>query len=59
MAALLQPTAPRALGARELLVLGDNVETSVDSRCWGPLPEGNVAGRPLWRVAPLARFGAS
>jgi len=38
-------------------VLGDNTETSIDSRCWGLLPADKVVGRPLLRVGPLSRFG--
>jgi len=38
-------------------VLGDNSEVSVDSRCWGFLPQESVAGRPLLRIFPLSRFG--
>jgi len=41
----------------EYFVLGDNADVSVDSRCWGFLPGGSVAGMPLLRVLPLARFG--
>ena len=56
-ASLLRPKELGALAPDEVFVLGDNPATSVDSRCWGALPQGNVAGRPLLRVAPMARFG--
>ncbi|EOD39479.1 hypothetical protein EMIHUDRAFT_97694 [Emiliania huxleyi CCMP1516] len=39
------------------VVLGDNEAVSVDSRCWGPLRQREVAGRPLLRVLPPGRFG--
>ena len=54
---LLRPALPAALDADELFVLGDNAAASVDSRCWGALPERNLAGRPLVRVFPPARAG--
>jgi signal peptidase I len=28
-------------------VLGDNREHSLDSRCWGSVPSGDVIGKPL------------
>ena len=33
------------LGAGQLWVLGDHRSIAVDSRIWGPVPEGDVAGR--------------
>lgn len=40
-----------------VFVLGDNAEVSIDSRCWGPLDERQVAGKPLMRLFPLDRMG--
>jgi len=40
----------------ELYVLGDCKAVSVDSRVWGPLPTGDVKGRPIARVWPPSRF---
>ena len=48
---------PLKVPARSYFVLGDNSGVSVDSRCWGFLPQGDVAGRPILRVLPLDRFG--
>ena len=56
LAGLLRPLDTR-LGKGEYLVLGDNAETSVDSRCWGALPAADLAGRPLMRVLPMDRAG--
>ena len=43
--------------AASYFMTGDNAEVSIDSRCWGTLPEANVVGRPLLRVLPLGRVG--
>jgi signal peptidase I len=44
------------LEADETYVLGDCQAVSIDSRAFGPLPKGNIVGRPLARVWPLSRF---
>ena len=42
-----RPMTPIVLGANEIIVLGDNVPVSLDSRHWGPVPLRLLVGRPL------------
>jgi signal peptidase I len=46
-------TVPRG----SYLMLGDNRQSSEDSRTWGPLPERNIIGAAVVRYWPLSRFG--
>lgn len=39
-----------------VFVIGDNAESSLDSRYWGLLPVHDVVGRPLARLFPISRF---
>lgn len=44
------------LGNREIWVLGDNRDHSVDSRAFGPVPASSVVGRVSFRYWPLNRW---
>ena len=49
--------APARIAAGTCFALGDNRDSSYDSRFWGPVPASNVKGRALfiyWSLAPPA-----
>ncbi|MBD2434218.1 hypothetical protein CEN44_03705 [Fischerella muscicola CCMEE 5323] len=37
--------------------MGDNRNSSYDSRCWGVVPRENIIGKVYKRVFPLDRIG--
>ncbi len=39
------------------LVLGDNRNSSYDSRCWGVVPKENIIGKAILRFWPLNQIG--
>ena len=41
----------------EVVVRGDNVNVSRDSRHFGPLPRGLIVGRAVYRYLPAPRRG--
>ena len=44
-------------GAGGVVLLGDNLDESTDSRTFGPVPATDLQGRIVWRYWPPARFG--
>lgn len=47
-----------SLKDNEYFLLGDNRHISLDSRSFGPIPEEQIVGRPVFRGYPLKAFGA-
>lgn len=46
-----------ARGAHDVEVRGDNSVASTDSRHFGPVPDDDVRGRPVYRYLPEYRRG--
>lgn len=45
------------VGSREVLMLGDNQSSSLDSRYWGPVPTSHLRGKAVLRYLPMRAFG--
>lgn len=53
----MQPFGPVEVPAGELFVMGDNRQSSQDSRSFGPIPVEDVVGRAFVIIWPPGRWG--
>ena len=48
---------PVQIPKKQIWVLGDNRNNSLDSHIWGALPEEKLIGTAIWRYWPVKNFG--
>ncbi len=48
---------PYVVPKHMVFVMGDNRSNSLDSRCFGPIPESSLVGRAFVKIWPIGRIG--
>lgn len=51
-----QASSTIPMGPEDYFMIGDNVESSIDSRAFGTVQPSEMIGTPILRIYPLARF---